>query len=110
MEFNLETFVKDYIEALKELDSTRILALIDTLTDEQRVEAFDGVIKALEADENLLKDNPKMLETLEFVKQVAIDRNAAVKETNPEVTAEVRVKEPTASTAVPTVKAEGTVG
>lgn len=100
-EYNLEEFVKNYIEALKALDTQRILDLIDTLTtDEQRIEAFEAVIKVIEADKELLKDNPKMIETLEFIKNVAVAREEA----KTEVKAEVATPSVTASPATEEVK------
>lgn len=78
MEFKLEEFVKDYLEALKSLDSDKIMKLIDSLeSDEQKIEALAGVITALEADKELIENNPKMLETLEFVKGVIAQRKEA---------------------------------
>jgi len=95
-ETDLEKFVEAYLEALKTLDTDKILALIDTLeTDEDKAAAFQATIKALEADEELLKDNPKMLETLEFVKKVAEDmasKDGAKDEAN--TAAEVEVAAP----------------
>ena len=92
-ETDLEKFVDLYLEALKALDTDKILALIDTLeTDEDKAAAFQATIVALEADEELLKDNPKMLETLEFVKKVAADKAAKDSETT--TSAEVEVKAP----------------
>lgn len=103
-ETDLEKFVELYLEALKALDTDKILALIDTLeTDDDKAAAFQATITALEADEEMLKDNPKMLEVLEFVKQVVADKvakDATKAETS--VSAEVKVEPTKAEDLVPT--------
>lgn len=68
-EFNKETFVTDYIEALKANNLEELISLINSLeNDEDRAVALDGVIEAIKADEELAATADKTLEALEDAK------------------------------------------
>ena len=70
MDFNLDTFVEQYIAALKADDNTAVASLIDSLsTDEQRNEALTAVIAAIKSDEALIAKLGEDLGVLEKYKE-----------------------------------------
>lgn len=67
-----DKFVEDYIKALKDLDATKVVSMIDSLkTAEESAKALELVLEALGKDEELIKNNPKIIEILEALKESA---------------------------------------
>lgn len=92
MEFDLEAFVKTYIEALRAADGIALMNLISSLgSDEERNKALEGVIAAIEGDEELRSQSKKMLEVLEEVRTKLKEKAATIKE---DASATAEVKEP----------------
>lgn len=82
MDFNLETFVENYTTALKDNNAEELVKLISSLdgNDQRKKEALAGVIKAIEADEDLIAsaaDSLKVLKTIEAAGLVAASEEVA---------------------------------
>jgi len=104
-----DKFVKDYIEALKNMDGTKVLELVNTLeSDDQRAEALSRVLTALDEDKELKENNPKIVEILDFIRENAntgIEAKADVEVHSPSITTtEVKADETPAEAKVEDIK------
>jgi len=71
MDFNLETFVEQYIAALRTNNAEELVNLIGSLEgDDQRDQALAGVIKAIETDKELAELASDALAKLKNVEEV----------------------------------------
>ena len=70
MDFNLDTFVEQYVAALKAEDNPTIASLIASLEgDDQRNEALSAVIASIKTDEALIAKLGDELGVLEKYKE-----------------------------------------
>ena len=70
MDFNLEQFVEDYVQALRDNDSAALISLISNLPDTSvKADALAGVIAALEADPEVAATASSALDSLKAAQE-----------------------------------------
>lgn len=76
MKLDLKKFTEDYVKALRESDGKKLVELIAGIeTEEERTLALDSVIKAIEADKELLSESPKLIEVLDEIKKKSAEES-----------------------------------
>lgn len=71
-EFNLEEFTKDYIAAVRDNDSEKIISLLDMTeleTKENKEAALVAILKAVEEDQELAEANKELIAVLQGIQE-----------------------------------------